>query len=390
MRAQPKDPIDPNPVDRDLVDRYPVDPNPGMLPSTKGTQRVMDRFLQMDKAHLDEYGLSMAYSESTSTTFTPERTFRSYGHAQGVNYAQNRPTYHPNLYKTIVNHHLSTGGELITILDVGCGPGNAVRDLAPQFVHAVGLDPSEGMISAARSLGGVTSNLEPICFELSTAEDLAQNSRPIPDSSIDLIIAATAAHWFDMVRFWPRAAQVLKPGGTVAFWTGGGSFLHPSMPNNAAIQAAISEIEEQHLKPYIEQGSLLAENLYTDLLLPWSLPVPSSEFDQASFYRKDWNEAIPCSGCDQFFAWQDDPHYLALDLQMTERVLGTRGGVTRWREAHPENAGTELDVVKIICKEIERLLHEAGVKRGEEVVKMGVKGVLLMVKKRSGPLSVMI
>jgi hypothetical protein len=27
------------------------------------------------------------------------------------------------------------------------------------------------------------------------------------------------AHWFDMPKFWPAAAKVLKPGGTVAFLT---------------------------------------------------------------------------------------------------------------------------------------------------------------------------
>jgi hypothetical protein len=26
-------------------------------------------------------------------------------------------------------------------------------------------------------------------------------------------------HWFDMPKFWAEAAQVVKPGGTVALWT---------------------------------------------------------------------------------------------------------------------------------------------------------------------------
>lgn len=28
------------------------------------------------------------------------------------------------------------------------------------------------------------------------------------------------AHWFDMPKFWAAAADVLRPGGTVALWTG--------------------------------------------------------------------------------------------------------------------------------------------------------------------------
>ncbi|CAL5871308.1 uncharacterized protein PFLUO_LOCUS5558 [Penicillium psychrofluorescens] len=324
----------------------------------------------------------MASTEHTSTTFTPERTFRSYDQSQGIAYSRLRPNYHPNLYKTIIDHHLFTGGELTTILDVGCGPGNAVRDLAPHFIHAIGLDPSEGMISTARSLGGVSSNGQAIRFEMSTAEDLgSQSVPPIPNSSVDLIVAATAAHWFDMPRFWRRAAEILKPGGTVALWAVRGGYPHPSMPNHAAIQASMLEIEDRYLKPYMDHGTLLAKGLYTDLGLPWSISEPVVGFERETFYRKDWNRDVPCTEGDEFFAGQSDPRYLSVVLRATEKMLGTRGTVIRWREAHPDLAGTESDVARIMCKEIERLLHEAGVEQGDEIVKMGVDGVLLMVKR---------
>jgi SAM-dependent methyltransferase len=172
--------------------------------------------------------------------FPTEKTFRSYNHEQGKAYAEIRLDYHPNLYEAVINNHTSTGGQPDTLLDIGCGPGTAVQTLAPRFVHAIGLDPSEGMITAALSLGGVTSTSEPVRFEVSTAEELGENlSPPIQDSSVDLITAANAAHWFDMSRFWLSAARVLKPGGSVALWTSGDIRVHPSMPNSAAIQAAI-------------------------------------------------------------------------------------------------------------------------------------------------------
>jgi SAM-dependent methyltransferase len=124
-----------------------------------------------------------------------EKTFTSFTKDQGAKYAQNRPGYHPNLYKTIIDHHTSTGGQLNTIIDVGCGPGMATRALAPQFVHAIGLDPYEGMINTARLLGGTSSTSELIRYEVSSAEDLgSQLSPPIEESSVDLITAATAAH----------------------------------------------------------------------------------------------------------------------------------------------------------------------------------------------------
>lgn len=165
-----------------------------------------------------------------------EKSFSSYTQDQGASYAQNRPGYHPSLYQTIIDHHTATGGQLNTLLDVGCGPGTAARALAPHFAHAIGLDPSAGMINNARSLAGAAATSPAIRFEVSTAEDLGWHlSPPVDDSSVDLITAATAAHWFDMARFWPRAARVLKPGGTAALWTIGPMCMHPAMPNAAAI-----------------------------------------------------------------------------------------------------------------------------------------------------------
>jgi SAM-dependent methyltransferase len=232
------------------------------------------------------------------------------------------------------------------------------------------------MIINARFLAGASSTSEPIRFEISTAEDLGWHlSPPVEDSSVDLITASTAAHWFDMARFWPRAARVLKPGGTAALWTTGSMRIHPSLPNAAAIQAAMDNLEERYLKPFIEPGNLLAQNLYVDLPLPWTLAPPVADFDEAAFFRKEWGP----DNIDEFIARSG----LGVDLGTMERILGTTSPLQQWREAHPDAVGTERDVMRIMRREIERLLHEAGVEKGKEVVKGSVRAVLLMVKKKA-------
>ena len=122
----------------------------------------------------------------------PEKTFRSYTSEQGKFYAQNRWNYSKDLYQSIISYHTSTGGKLNTVVDVGCGPGTATFSLAEFFDNAIGLDPSDGMINTARSLLDSREPKPQIKFEVSTSEDIDPSL--IPDSSVDLITAATCAH----------------------------------------------------------------------------------------------------------------------------------------------------------------------------------------------------
>jgi len=156
----------------------------------------------------------MVADRAPPASFSQEKTFSTYNAAQGEAYAQIRPDYSPKVYQTILEHHSSTGGELNTLLDVGCGPGTATRTLAPNFTHAIGIDPAEGMITTARNL--IPPSQSNIRYEISTCEELGANLMPpIADASVDLITIANAAHWFDMPRFWAAASRVLKPGGNV-------------------------------------------------------------------------------------------------------------------------------------------------------------------------------
>ncbi|KAL7930233.1 S-adenosyl-L-methionine-dependent methyltransferase [Trichoderma chlorosporum] len=301
-----------------------------------------------------------------------EKTFSSYDQNQGKAYAYARPDYDPSVYQAIVNHHKSTGGRFDTIVDVGCGPGSATRGLAPYFSNVIGLDPSQGMVATARTFGGVSSESRPIQFEISTAEDLgAHLTTPIGDSSVDVITAANAAHWFDMPQFWVAAARVLKPGGTVALWTSGEARVHPSMPNAAAIQVAWDEHADTYLKAFYTPGNYIVRGRYVDLPLPWSMAQQVEVFDKESFVRKDWATG------EKFIAGESE-----MDLDTFEKIVATGSPATRWRQAHPDAVGTEKDVVRILRRKIERLLREAGVEEGKERIRGTVHGAMLLIKKK--------
>ena len=70
-------------------------------------------------------------------------------------------------------------------------------------------------------------------------------------------------------------------------WCTGEADLHPSMPNAATIQAALNDLRDRELMPFIEPGNRMARSLYVDLPLPWTLSSPVTDFDQGTFFRKE-------------------------------------------------------------------------------------------------------
>ncbi|RYC56903.1 hypothetical protein CHU98_g9313 [Xylaria longipes] len=253
-------------------------------------------------------------------------------------------------------------------------PGIAARTLSEHFEHVIGLDPSEGMIASAIELGGTTGSGRLIRFAISSAEDMSG----VADGSVDLLIAATAAHWFNLPAFWARAAQVLKPGGSVGLWTHKGFQFADSVPNVVAIREAVGAIRKDRLLGYSRHGGTLSRDLDVNLPMPWSVNLLVLDFDEGSLFWIEWgtgaNNALPG---DEFFAvGQPD-----VDMDMFEAMLGTTSSIARWREDNKEKVGTKADVVRLQRREIERLLHEPGVEHGKETVKGAEMGVLLVAKR---------
>jgi ubiquinone/menaquinone biosynthesis C-methylase UbiE len=303
----------------------------------------------------------------SDTKHTPESTFRSYGKDESKRYAQLRLAYHPSVYESVIAQHKSNGGKLDNLLDVGCGPGLATRDLAAYFNHGVGIDPGESMIEVAQSMDIKTATSEPVTFKLTSAEEMAG----IEDNSIDVITAANAAHWFDMPAFWKRAAEVLRPGGSVALWTSGEMVAHSDTPNYVKINEAFKRWQKDYLEAYYGVGSFLVRDQYRGLGMPWDAEPPVEVFDRASLFRKEW-------ALDETFHDGQDGTF---SLDLFEKMFATSSPVTRWRQAHPEAIGTEEDVVRVMKNRLKELLDDAGVPEGKDVLKGASPGVVVMVRK---------
>ena len=118
-------------------------------------------------------------------------TFRSYKPLEAQQYAESRKGYPLELYNHILKQHADTGGRFEYLLDVGCGPGNATRDMALAFEQATGVDPGAEMIVAARGLGGRTKAGAEVRFEVCDAERCA-SAAGVPLAQVDMITAAMA------------------------------------------------------------------------------------------------------------------------------------------------------------------------------------------------------
>ncbi|PYH51468.1 methyltransferase tpcM [Aspergillus niger CBS 101883] len=298
-------------------------------------------------------------------------TFRYYTTGQATRYAENRLGYPAELYDLVLRYHAESNGNFKTLLDVGCGPGNATRDLAPHFECAVGIDPGLEMIQTAQRLGGVTKSNSPIEFQVSTAEDCAKIDNV--HNGVDLLVSAMAAHWFSMEDFWKSAAKIVNPGGTVALWTCASLYCHPSTPHAAEVQNALFHLERDILKPYELPPNRLSSDLYDNLVLPWHLDPPVTAFPMSEYRRLEWDRGGILSDGKDFFIRAKES-----SLEGLGASLGTASMVTRWRAAHPEEAGTAKDCVNLTLAEIKKALGDNWC--GE--LKLGHSTVILLFKRR--------
>jgi SAM-dependent methyltransferase len=113
-------------------------------------------------------------------------------------YERGRPPYPPEALDWL----LRPGAR--RVLDLGAGTGKLTRQLVARGLDVVAVEPLEGM---RRELSQVLPDT-PVLD--GTAEHL-----PLPDGSVDAVLAAQAWHWVDPERAAPEVARVLAPGGTL-------------------------------------------------------------------------------------------------------------------------------------------------------------------------------
>lgn len=178
-------------------------------------------------------------------------------------YAAFRPTYPTALYNHLLAYH---SGPRTLCLELGAGHGTVARNLAPHFTRVLATDPSPNMVKQAISQTPKAeySNVE---VRKGNAEDLSE----VSDGSVDMVCAAQAAHWFDFTKAWSEVSRVLRPGGTLAFWTYKDHMYVDYPKASKLLHEWMYSSSKETIGPFWEPGRQIVRGNYRDIKVPKDL-----------------------------------------------------------------------------------------------------------------------
>jgi SAM-dependent methyltransferase len=190
-------------------------------------------------------------------------SFADHFSAIAARYATYRPRYPATLAAALAQR--CTHHDLAW--DAGCGNGQLSVALGDHFRQVIATEPSREQVAAAERHPRVEYRVEPA--EQST----------LADASIDLAVAAQAAHWFDWPRYVAEVERVARPGALVALVSYG--IVHVDGEAGPEIERYYRE-----LGPYWPPGRQHVENGYRDLAWPWP-SVEAPEIAMTATWTRD-------------------------------------------------------------------------------------------------------
>jgi SAM-dependent methyltransferase len=172
-----------------------------------------------------------------------------------------------------------------TVVDLGAGTGAMTKDLIGRVDQIIAVEPDDRMRAV------LAANLPSV-----TALDGVGEELPLPDSSVDAVLASSSWHWMDADRASAEVARVLTAGGTLgAVWTGpdpDGPFLAeaqvlmsqmPAGPEDSTSSAAGGDLgaavmdTESRIEPVLNIPTGLGFSPPEHQVLTWDIPLTADE-----------------------------------------------------------------------------------------------------------------
>jgi SAM-dependent methyltransferase len=137
-----------------------------------------------------------------------------------VDFYRYREPYPPEFFSTVAARLSLT--QQMTMLDVGCGPGNLAIGFAPFIKDCTAIDPELQMLRVAREAAAIAT--AKITFLEKAIEDL-----DLSDGPFDFVTIGRALHWFARESTLSVLERVVSPGGRIA--------ICGSVPNDSPVNA---------------------------------------------------------------------------------------------------------------------------------------------------------
>lgn len=165
-------------------------------------------------------------------------------------------------------------------LDLGCGTGQLSVLLAGEFDRVTATDPSASQIASAGARGNIR-------YAIGTAEAI-----DLPPASVDLIVAAQAAHWFDLPAFYAEARRIAAPGAALALVSYGVPRL--SGPAGARFAQFYWQDSHEHWPPdraHVESGYRSLDFPFAERGLPTLTITRDWSLAELAGYVETWSAA---------------------------------------------------------------------------------------------------
>ncbi|KAI9501860.1 trans-aconitate methyltransferase 1 [Coemansia spiralis] len=255
--------------------------------------------------------------------------FASNGFNAGA-YLALRPAYNQELVKWLLGYHIGARNRAV---DVACGPGTFTLNLAKEFKHVVGIDPSPNMIEAAQLDTG-TKGVTNVEYSQGFGENL-----PIEPDSVDLLTVMQGAHWFDIHRFFNEALRVLRPGGTLAM-VGYNYAEITDWPESLGGRNFASKLafDQNLLRSYWEEGFLLLDKAYAPLLCEAQKVPDFEEIKHVGFPKSRTSGIANMSTLPE--PWIDSK---TMSFDQFRAYIKTWSSYKAWKDAHPPPIEDILD-----------------------------------------------
>ena len=225
------------------------------------------------------------------------------------NYVRYRPGYPEALVKSLIQN---TGVEHVSeIADIGSGTGIFTQLLLQHNLRVYAVEPNGPMRQAAeRLLAG---------FPGFTSVDASAESTGLETSSIDLITAAQAFHWFNNQATRTEFARLLKPQGQLALiWNQRKS----SQPLQQAYDAALREYASDY-------GTVNHMNLDASEIAAFYSPGTMEVFEFGNVQLLNFESLLGRLKSASYCPAEDSPEYqsLAQELEVIFNAHAEQGEI---------------------------------------------------------------